>query len=389
MAIRSVFFNILSSFAVSDQPDGGVDSLDPFTMQQRDGSALRSANRLATALRTGLWSDRKPLIRISLVRLPLAVLCLTATPVAAQTYPFEGSRVCAVSVFTFTADTCLPGEGGDLPDIDSIPDNRDGRVEITMTDGHVIYVSPDGDGTMGWLSGKSGASFTTTPLNLARGHPFKRGARRVEEHADIAYRRRAGSQSASGQRPAHHPHLPDLAETAIAHLLVPQTRPDHPGPVRPDRRDADLAHGAANDRVPLDMQHRGPGQGIIDHRDVIPGVAHDLARPAGPGLRSDRGGDNLPMRLAQVRDREQDRRGVSVTALTFRHRAATAGPGQDIASAVLLDGPARITFDKGLDHLAIPKRLGIQRGRRVGCKLAQPLGVPGRIQNPQTARLQG
>ena len=64
------------------------------------------------------------------MRLPLILLCLTATPLAAQTYPVQGSWSCEVADFTFTADTYQPG-----------------------------------DGTMSWLLGGSGDSFPCTPLH--------------------------------------------------------------------------------------------------------------------------------------------------------------------------------------------------------------------------------
>ena len=99
------------------------------------------------------------------MRLPLALFCLAASPLAAQTYPFEGTWDCEASVFTFTTDTYLPGEGGDLLEIDSILDSRDGSFAITMPDGYTVYVSMNNDGTMSWLSGESGDSFSCTALN--------------------------------------------------------------------------------------------------------------------------------------------------------------------------------------------------------------------------------
>lgn len=99
------------------------------------------------------------------MRLPLALCCLAATPLAAQTYPFEGRWDCEVAAFTFTTDTYQPGEGTDILNIFSIYDTRDDNFEITMTDGYVIGVSMNDDGTMSWLSGESGDMFTCTPLN--------------------------------------------------------------------------------------------------------------------------------------------------------------------------------------------------------------------------------
>ena len=99
------------------------------------------------------------------MRLPLILLCLTATPLAAQTYPFQGSWSCEVADFTFTADTYQPGDGTDVLPIASILDTRDGSFAITMPDGYTVTVSMNGDGTMIWLSGESGDSFTCSPLN--------------------------------------------------------------------------------------------------------------------------------------------------------------------------------------------------------------------------------
>ena len=99
------------------------------------------------------------------MRLPLALLCLTASPLAAQTYPFEGSWSCEVADFTFTADAYQPGEGSDVLTIASILDTRDGNFEITMRDGYFIGVSMMDDGTMAWLSGETGDMFTCTALN--------------------------------------------------------------------------------------------------------------------------------------------------------------------------------------------------------------------------------
>ncbi len=99
------------------------------------------------------------------MRLPFALLCLTASPVIAQDYPFIGSWSCEVADFTFTADTYQPGEGSDVLTIASILDTRDGNFEITMTDGYFIGVSMMDDGTMGWLSGETGDMFACVPLN--------------------------------------------------------------------------------------------------------------------------------------------------------------------------------------------------------------------------------
>lgn len=99
------------------------------------------------------------------MRFPLALLCLTASPLAAETYPFEGSWSCEVADFTFTADTYQPGEGSDLLSVASITDTRDGSFTLTMTDGYTIGVSMNGDGTMSWFSFESGDMFTCVALD--------------------------------------------------------------------------------------------------------------------------------------------------------------------------------------------------------------------------------
>lgn len=99
------------------------------------------------------------------MRLPLALLCLTASPLAAQDYPFEGSWSCEVADFTFTADSYQPGEGSDVLTIASILDTRDGYFTITMSDGYSLTVSMMDDGTMGWLSGETGDMFSCVAMD--------------------------------------------------------------------------------------------------------------------------------------------------------------------------------------------------------------------------------
>ena len=99
------------------------------------------------------------------MRLSLALLALSATPLAAESYPFMGSWNCEVSDFTFTPDTYQPGEGTDPLPIAMIDDFGDGSYQITMEDGYFIFVSMNDDGTMGWLSGESGDAFTCVSLD--------------------------------------------------------------------------------------------------------------------------------------------------------------------------------------------------------------------------------
>ncbi len=91
-----------------------------------------------------------------------AALALAATPMQAQTYPFEGSWDCGVGVFTFTADIYDPGDNP-MPIRDVAEDGGD--YILTFDDAYQIALSSVSDTTMQWLSLASGDMFDCRRLD--------------------------------------------------------------------------------------------------------------------------------------------------------------------------------------------------------------------------------